>query len=171
LIPNPAATPPATRALQGHRRGGPRQAAHRSREERRSHLRRWDNLENNHWDSMEQIAEVGLCLLLKLFDFYSPPGPTTQSQSNGDFLAFGENRRIGGLAGGAWSLRVVTLASEGDFRTFVSGLKIPFPGNRDRAKRRLVRVRVRRYCWERPRIWCCSDHSAGKSARRVTPMP
>ena len=27
-----------------------------------------------------------------------------------------------------------------------------------------------RYCWERPRIWCCSDHSAGKSARRVPPL-
>jgi hypothetical protein len=67
------------------------------------------------------------------------------------------------------TVRIAISAPESDFGTFVSGLKILFPGNRDRAKQRLVRMR--RYFWERPRIWCCSDHSAGKSARRVTPMP
>jgi hypothetical protein len=30
----------------------------------------------------------------------SPPSPTTQSQSNGDFPAFSEKPRIGGLASG-----------------------------------------------------------------------
>ena len=60
-----------------------------------------------------------------------------------------------------------TSAPEGNFGTIVSGLKIPFPGNRDSAKQRLVRMR--RCYWERSRIWCCSRHRAGKSARRVTP--
>jgi len=32
----------------------------------------------------------------------SPPGPTTQSHSNGDFPAFGEDRRIDVLARGRW---------------------------------------------------------------------
>jgi hypothetical protein len=34
---------------------------------------------------------------------------------------------------------VATSAPEGNFGTIVSGLKIPFPGNRDSAKQRLVR--------------------------------
>jgi hypothetical protein len=43
---------------------------------------------------------------------------------------------LAGLRAGAGSLRVATSAPEGNFGTFVSGLKIPFPGNRDRAKQR-----------------------------------
>ena len=31
--------------------------------------------------------------------------------------------------------------------------------------------RTCRYCAARPSIWCWRDHSAGKSARRATPMP
>jgi hypothetical protein len=47
---------------------------------------------------------------------------------------------LAGLRAGAGSLRVATSAPEGNFGTFVSGLKIPFPGNRDRAQQRLVRI-------------------------------
>ena len=52
---------------------------------------------------------------------------------------------LAGLRAGAGSLRVARSAPEGNFGTFVSGLKIPFPGNRDRAKQRLVRMRRRRF--------------------------
>ena len=88
---------------------------------------------------------------------------TTQSHSNGDFLAFGEKPRIGALA--CWCLVSASgqVDSNGHFGAFVSGLKIPLPDNRDRAKQRLVRMR--RYRWERPRIWCCSRHSAGNEQR------
>ena len=48
---------------------------------------------------------------------------------------------LAGLRAGAWSLRAAESDSKGHFGTFVSGLKIPFPGNRDRAKQRLVRMR------------------------------
>ena len=33
------------------------------------------------------------------------------------------------------------------------------------------RRRTRRYCAGRPSIRCCCDHSAGRAARRVTPIP
>jgi hypothetical protein len=77
----------------------------------------------------------------------SPLSPTTQSASNGDFPAFGEKPRIGGLA--CWCVVSASgqVDSNGHFGAFVSGLKIPFPGNRDRAKQRAVRMR--RYHWER----------------------
>ena len=59
------------------------------------------------------------------------------------------------------------LDSNGHFGAFVSGLKIPFPGNRDRAKQRLVRMR--RYRWERPRIWCCSRPFGGQVGEASNP--
>jgi hypothetical protein len=40
-----------------------------------------------------------------------------------------------GLRAGASSLRAAKWISNCDFGTFVSGLKIPFPGNRDHAIR------------------------------------
>jgi hypothetical protein len=57
---------------------------------------------------------------------------TTQSVSNGDFPGFGEKPRIGGLA--CWCLVSASgqVDSNGHLRAFVSGLKIAFPGNRDR---------------------------------------
>jgi hypothetical protein len=61
--------------------------------------------------------------------------------SNGDFPGFGEDAELEGLPAGAGSLRVATSVPEGNFGAFVSGLKIPFPANRDRAKQRLVRMR------------------------------
>jgi hypothetical protein len=46
----------------------------------------------------------------------SPPSPTTQSHSNGDFPAFGEDRRIDGLARGRWVSVSGDIGSRGKFR-------------------------------------------------------
>jgi hypothetical protein len=69
-------------------------------------------------------------------DSSTSPGPTTQSHSNGDFPAFGEKPRIGGLACRCLVSASGQVDSNGHFGAFISGLKIPFPGNRDRAKQR-----------------------------------
>ena len=45
--------------------------------------------------------------------------------------------------------------------------KFRFPGNGDAFEQRLVRIQSS--CAGRPRIRCCRDHSAGKSARREKP--
>ena len=72
---------------------------------------------------------------------------------------------LAGLRGGARSPRAAEWIPTA-ISALCSGLKIPFPGNRDSAKQRLVRMR--RYRWERPN-WCCSRHSAGKSAKASNP--
>ena len=51
---------------------------------------------------------------------------------------------------------------------FSLGLAIPFPGDGDR-RRRLGSIGS--YCAESPSIWRRRDHSAGRSARRATPIP
>jgi hypothetical protein len=67
----------------------------------------------------------------------SPAGPTTHSRPIGDFLAHDEKRRSGGMP--ARSQRAGDGSPEvgWPFRRFVSGRKIPFPGNGDHRGQRL----------------------------------
>jgi hypothetical protein len=76
---------------------------------------------------------------------------------------------LAGLRAGAWSPRAAEWIPTAISAPLSLASKFRFPATETGAKQRLVRMR--RYRWERPRIWCCSRHSAGKSARRVTPMP
>ena len=69
------------------------------------------------------------------------PSPTTQSDVRGDFLNKRQMPAIGGLPAMAKVSGSGRQSLSGDFGTFVSGLKIPFPGNRDHAKQRLVQMR------------------------------
>jgi hypothetical protein len=71
------------------------------------------------------------------------PGSSPPSHDvRGDFPGFGEKPRIGGVACWCFVSASGQVDSNGHFRAFVSGLKIPFPGNRDRAERRLVRMQT-----------------------------
>jgi hypothetical protein len=65
---------------------------------------------------MERGGEVGRNNTLNKKNFYSPPGPTTQSHVRGDFPAFGEDRRIDGLARGRWVCVSGDIGSRGKFR-------------------------------------------------------
>ena len=47
--------------------------------------------------------------------------------------------------------------------------KFRFPATETDVSRDLVRMVG--YCAGSPSIWCCRDHSAGRSTRRTTPMP
>jgi hypothetical protein len=100
----------------------------------------------------------------------SPAGPTTHSAPIGDFLARDELRRIGAVLG--------PYGTAGDGSPEVGW---PFsavclwPQNPVSRKRRPPRAETRfecgAYCEGRPSIWCWRRHSAGRSARRATPIP
>jgi hypothetical protein len=69
----------------------------------------------------------------------------------------------------AWSLRPLICGS-GDVLTFFSPpWKSRFPATETAVGRDSVRMGS--YCAGSPSIWCWRDHSAGRSARRTTPMP
>jgi hypothetical protein len=56
---------------------------------------------------MERRRKVGYDKPLNLLDCGSPPGPTTQSHADGNFLRLAEKPPFGGLGGGAHSLSTV----------------------------------------------------------------
>jgi hypothetical protein len=71
----------------------------------------------------------------------TPPGPTTQSNSNGDFLTFGDKARINGLAHGC----LVSASGQEDPAAISAplslGVKFRFPETETAAARDSVRMR------------------------------
>src|SRR5882724_1351379 len=86
----------------------------------------------------------------------SPPGPTTQSDDQRHFPNGRELCAIAGVARGRLVSAMARLDSGGRFCAFVSGLKIPFPGNRDGRGQRpgskvaLLRVKAEHLVLTRP---------------------
>jgi hypothetical protein len=105
----------------------------------------------------------------------SPPGPTTQSGVCGDFPKVCELARIAGDVCGCRSLRRCVCNWRGRFGAFVSGCKIPFPGELDRRKRRrgsnvmLARGKAKRRVLARPFGRQDDARSVGQATRVAMP--
>lgn len=99
----------------------------------------------------------------------SPLRATTHSRANRDFPGLCTLARIGGVLGARFVSAEDHLILRRRSGAFVSARKIPFPGNGDCSSQRFSSNAS--YFPGRPRIWCCLDHSAGKSARRAKPIP
>jgi hypothetical protein len=85
-----------------------------------------------HWGSDRDRFDRTACLVRSS----SPLSPTTHFLADRDFPALGKLRRIGGIAGVGHVFAMVSLVFRSRFGAFVSGGKIPFPGNRDVGSKR-----------------------------------
>jgi hypothetical protein len=131
---------------------------------------RLDNSGNSLLASGLPSAPVGQAKSLESqFDGESP-GPTTHSGGCGDFLYW--LRKAADWRAScttAWSLRPLICGSGDVLTLFSPPWKSRFPATESAVGRDWVRRGS--YCAESPSIWCWRDHSAGRSARRTTPMP
>ncbi len=119
-----------------------------------------DNARNCRLHAKGALARAGQTTALNLLDVGTPPGPTTQSCTNGDFSVQANRPELAAFFARILSLQSADWIGRGRCGVFVSAWKIDFPTTRAGLGRDSVRMLGQ--CDGKPSISRCLDHSGGK---------